>query len=270
MVLAFELLAHVVVLVTDVCGHDALAITLLEDGSQVSHAILAFLEALAVVVANDIGERSFFHGGFDAGEMIEPFVAFGALRHLVGRHGLCKLCRDEAGIAHLILGIARMYVEALDMNGGTGGVEILIFQFAHLGSVHCVGPVGTKFLHVEEVCASTNLLIGVEGDADASVRNLMVFHQIGHGFHNLCDAGLVIGAEECVAVGDDEVFAHVVQHLGEHLGRGDDAFGGIEDDVTAVIVLNDAGVNVSARAVRAGVVVRNEPYGGNFGGDIGG
>ena len=156
------------------------------------------------------------------------------------------------------------------MNGGTGGVEILIFQFAHLGSVHCVGPVGTKFLHVEEVCASTNLLIGVEGDADASVRNLMVFHQIGHGFHNLCDAGLVIGAEECVAVGDDEVFAHMVQHLREHLGRGDDAFGGIEDDVTAVVVLNDAGVYVGTRAVGAGVVVRNEPYGGHLGGDVGG
>ena len=105
--LTFQLLLHIIILVSDVGLDNALSIALFKDSCQVSYEVFPFLKAL-------------------------PLIALGALRHLGSRHLTRKLRSDEAGVTHLILGITRVNIKALDMNGRTGSVEVLILQFAHL------------------------------------------------------------------------------------------------------------------------------------------
>ena len=65
-----------------------------------------------------------------------------------------------------------------------------------------------------------------------------------------------------MAVGHDDVLALVVEQLGKLGGRRHDALA--QHDVSTVIVLDDAGLDVGARAVHAGVVVGNEADGGHL------
>ena len=92
--------------------------------------------------------------------------------------------------------------------------------------------------------------------------DFVVVAQIAHRLDNLGDTRLVVGTEQRVAVGHDDVLALVVEQLGKLGGRRHDALA--QHDVSTVIVLDDAGLDVGARAVHAGVVVGNEADGGHL------
>ena len=145
-------------------------------------------------------------------------------------------------------------------------VEILVFQLAHIAAVHGVGPLAAEGRNVEMVGTAANLLVGREGNPYPPVAHLGVVAQPDHGLHRLGDAGLVVGTQQRVAVSDDEVFAYVGKQFGKNLGRERHALA--ERDVTAVVVLHDAGLHVSAGAVGAGVVVGDEAYRGEVAGRV--
>lgn len=57
---------------------------------------------------------------------------------------------------------------------------------------------------------------------------------------------LLLGAEQRRAVGDDQRFAFVVVQLGEGFRRQHHVFRGVEHDVAAVVVFDEAGLDVLA------------------------
>ena len=105
-------------------------------------------------------------------------------------------------------------------------------------------PLAAELLDVEVVGAHAYLLVGVEGDAYLAVLDVGVLLQVDHGLYDLGDAGLVVGAEQRVAVGDDEVFAHVLQEFGKFLGRHGDALG--EQNVGAAVVVDNLWLDVGS------------------------
>ena len=74
------------------------------------------------------------------------------------------------------------------------------------------------------VGAHANFLVGVERHADLTMFNLLVLLQIHHSLHDFSDAGLVVGTQQCRAVGYDEVLTDVLQQLGELLRARHNAF----------------------------------------------
>ena len=102
-----------------------------------------------------------------------------------------------------------MHANALDVNLCTGGIEVLVLQFAQVSAVYCVCPFAAKILYIKVVCALSNLFVGVKGHANVAVFHLVMVAQPAHGLHNLGNSSLVVCSKECGSVGYDEVFAHM-------------------------------------------------------------
>ena len=105
----------------------------------------------------------------------------------------------------------------------------------------------------------TNLLVGVEGNADISVTDVLMVTQIAHGLYNLCDTGLVVGTQQGVSVSHNQVLASVVQQFREFLRTADDTFR--ELDLTTIVVADDLWLDVGSAAIRTSVVVGDEADG---------
>ena len=84
--------------------------------------------------------------------------------------------------------------------------------------------------------------------------------EIFHRTNYLGNAGLVIGAEERVAVGHYEVLTHVVEQLGKLCGAEHYAFLGVEHYVAAVVGFHNARIHILARHVGRCVEVSYESY----------
>ena len=113
------------------------------------------------------------------------------------------------------------------------------------------------------MCAQADFLVGIEGHANAAVLDFGMLLEIGHGLNDFGDARFVIGTQQCVAVGHDNVLAHVVKEFGKLLGGGHDASGFVQHNVCAIVVVHDSRLHVLARAVGAGVHVRDKSEGGD-------
>lgn len=74
----FDFLAHVVILVLDLEGGHA-GEFVVDFACEVFKLFFAALEAVAVVVADYIGESGFLYSSLNGYKMIETFVAFGVL-----------------------------------------------------------------------------------------------------------------------------------------------------------------------------------------------
>ena len=57
----------------------------------------------------------------------------------------------------------------------------------------------------------TDFLVGVKGNTNLAMLNLLMFLQIYHRLHDFSDTRLVVSAKQRGAVGDDEVFAYMLQ-----------------------------------------------------------
>ena len=186
-----------------------------------------------------------------------------------------ELHAGEDGVDHSVFGAAGVDAPAGDLYFGRGGVEALVLKFAEFASVDCVGLFGAKNLRVEILCPPSDFLVGGERSADRAVRQFRMRGVVGEEVHDLGDPGLVIGAQECRAVRDDQVLADVGEELGEIGGTHDDRRGGVlfvEDYVLTPVILDDAGIDALAGACGRGVHVRDEADGGfcsrEFGIDI--
>ena len=77
----FDLLTHVEVLVFDF-DRDAVGEFVVDFACKVFELFFAAFEAVAVVVADDVGEHGFFYGTFNRDQVVEAFVAFGVFGSL--------------------------------------------------------------------------------------------------------------------------------------------------------------------------------------------
>ena len=166
-------------------------------------------------VAYDVRQLGVLDVGLHAQQMVESLVAFGCLGSLVGWQHHGELGGQPVGVYHLALGVSGMNAYALYRYLGRSGVEVLELEVAEVAAVHCVRPLAPELLNVEVVGPHAYLLVRVESHAYVAVLHLVVVAQPAHGLNNLGNAGLVVGAEQGVAVGHDNVLALVGKQFGK-------------------------------------------------------
>ncbi len=214
----------------------------------------------------EVAEVELDGGGFEAAGYLEGAVvavpAVGGLGRLAaGQHG------DEArghghGVGELASG--RAYVDHLAPELGLDrvGREALGLDLASLAAVEGVADLRAQPLDREEVHALARLLVGGEDELERAVLKLGVGEEVFGGGQDLGDAGLVVGAEERGAVGNDDGVAQVIGQVGIVGGVEDEAGapGGApaELDGLAVVVGHEAGLHVRARDVARRVDVGHE------------
>lgn len=150
--------------------------------------------------------------------MVEAFVAFGVFGSFPPREHDDELVGYADRVDHFVVGVAGVYVSSVEGNFCNGGVEVFKFEFADFAAVHCIGPVGAETFDVEFVGALSDFLVGVEGDSDVTVLDFGMSLEESDCGDYFGDSGFVVGAEESVTVGDDEVLSDVVIEFGE-VGR---------------------------------------------------
>ena len=198
--------------------------------------------------------------------MIEAFVAYGKLGDFVFGHHLGKLCGNEGGIDHFVFGVSRVDVAAVYGDAGTGGVEVFVFELAYFASVHGVRPIAAKFLDVKIVSAFTYLFVWIECYAYGTMFDFGVVYEVFYGGDYLSYTSFVIGSEECMSVGDDEVLAYVGCEFWVPVDFSDDVLLCIEDYIASLIVVYNLGVYVVSCEVGRGVKVGDEANGRDGGG----
>ena len=255
-------LFHVVVLILDIAINSTLTIFLVHLLCTFNHQSLACLKLVAVVVADYIGELCLFGIGVHSEQVEESLVSLSCLGSLVGRKHRCKFHGKSVGIDHLALCISWVHTHSVDSNLRTGSVEVLVFQFSQVATVHSVCPFTSKSLYVEVMGTHTDFLVGIKSHAYVAMLNLLVVAQIAHCLNNLGNTRLVVGTEQSVSVGYDKILTHMLKQFREFLRRGDDALR--EQNVTAVVVGDDMCLNVGSRTVRTSVVMTDESDGWHF------
>ena len=262
--LVLQLFEHVVVGVAELDGGGGGAVLLVDALAEVEYDVFAHLEHLAVVVAYDVGEGGLFDASSYVVEVVEAFVAGGELGDFVFGHHLGELGGDEGGVDHLVFGVAGVDVAAVYGDAGAGGVEVFVFELAYFASVDGVGPGAAELVDVEFVGSAAYLFVGIEGYTYGAVLDFGVVQEVFYGGDDLGYACFVVGSEEGVTVGDDEVFADVGFEFGVSVDFGDDVLLCVEDDVAALVVVYDLRAYVCAAEVGGGVEMGDEAYGGGF------
>ena len=194
--------------------------------------------------------------------MIESLVAFGSLGALIGRQHRSQFHSQQVGIHHLILGIAWVHAYTFYIYTRAGSIKVLKLQFAHIAAIHGVAPFATEFLYIKVVRAHTNLLVRVKGHANIAVLYLLVVAQVAHRLYYLGYARLVVGTQQCGTIRHNQVLACVLQQLGEFGGTHHNTLR--KQNIAAVVVAYNVWLDVSTRAVGAGIIVRNKSDGRNL------
>lgn len=250
-----QLFLHIIVAVLQLQPEGALAPNAVEVADGVFHEGLAGLELLTVVVTDDGVEHHLRLVAGDVGDVVEALVALGVGGSLRLRQQGDELVGHEDGVFHLILGGAGVDVDAVDGEGHGGGVEVLVLDLAQLSAVHGIGGLGGEFGGVEVVGTLAHLLVGGEADGDGAVGDLRVGQQILAGGDDLRHAGLVVGAQQGGAVGDDELLPHVAAEEGEVLHP---QAAGLGQRQVAALIGDDLGMDVGTADGGRGIHVGDE------------
>ena len=150
------------------------------------------------------------------------------------------------------------------MDFGRCGVEVLELQFSHFAAIHGVGVSGAEALYVEFDHAAADFLVRSEADADFAVLDLGMLHQILHGGHDFCHAGLVIGPQKGGAVGGDEGLAYVMQHFRKFFRAQLQAGYALEVYGAAVVVLDNLRLHIGPAGIGSGIHMGDEAHGRYF------
>ena len=247
-----DLFLHIVVAVSGDGGGGARAVLGVDGVGAAVEQGLAGLEAVAVVVADDIVELGLRHVAGHGVEVEEALIAVSLFRYLVrGEHGV-EDHGHGGGVDHHILGAAGVDAYAAEGDIAGGGVEVFILDLAQRAAVHGVAVVAGQLRHVQTIHAAADLLVGGEYHADLAVGAAL---QQLHGSHDLGDAGLVVGAQQGGAIGDDQLLAGVGgQARAQGLRQGD----GVGQGQVAALIPDDAGLHILTGGVGGCVHVGDE------------
>src|SRR5690606_28682821 len=139
---------------------------------------------------------------------------FGVFRTVVNRQEVMKIDGKLQRIDEFAFGITRMEAFTVNSDFGTGCIEVLISKFTHWTAIYCKSKISTKRRYIKVVHPRPNLFIGCKADPDLAVGNFRVYDQSRHRAHNGGNTGLVVGAQQRSAIGDDQGFADVLAYLG--------------------------------------------------------
>ena len=157
-----------------------------------------------------------------------------------------------------------MHAHTCYLHLSRSGVEVLVFYFSNLASVHGVSPFATETFHIEKMCSHSYFLIRVETHADFAVFHLGMLFQPHHCLNNFGYTGFVVGSEQRVSVCNNQILTFMRKQFGEHLWRkhATAAFG--KQDVRTVVIFHYTRFDICAAAVGTRVVMRNETDCRNF------
>ena len=110
--------------------------------------------------------------------------------------------------------------EALNLDLGRGGVEVLIFQLALVTSVYGVSEVTPEALHVKIVGSAPYLLIRIEGYSDGTMLYLRMVAEIAHRLHYLGYACLIVSSEKGRTVSLYDALPTLLHYLCLDVGSG--------------------------------------------------
>ena len=262
--MAGELFLHIIVAVGHLQGEGVGAVLAVHVFGGLRHQRFACLELFPVVVPDDIGSLG---GGLIAlhfTQVEKSLVALGMGGGFGGGQQPDELGQQQGGVFHLIFGAAGVDIEPVDGDGRRSGIEVFVFDLAQLAAINGIGLLCGEAFHTETVGAPADLLIGGEADGDGAVLDFRVGDEHFAQGDDLRNAGLVIGAQQGGAVGDDELLPDVIRQKGVI----DGGEGGGTQFQHAAGVGDDAGLDVVAGDGGAGIHVGDEPEGFAFAGEI--
>ena len=178
--------------------------------------------------------------------MVITFAAVNVLAGLCFGNQLVELAPYGDSVDHLILGAAGMYLNAMNGDVCVSRVEGLGVYLAGGLAVKGVGEIGVEIAYIVILAAFADLLICSKANLDGAVLYFRMGCKVFDHVHDLCNAGLVIGAQQSGAVGNNKVLTYVVEHMLEYFGPHYNVLFLVEHDILAVIVFYYAGSNVGA------------------------
>ena len=259
--LRFNLFTHIIILVVERKFHHTFTVLGIKLRNEVGHLLLTRFKLLAVVVANDKGGAGLFYTAFHSEEVEETFVFRSCFGSFVGRKCANELCRHASGVDHLVFRVSGVHTDACKFKLRSSGVEVLKLNFAKFATVHRVSPFATKLLDIKFVGTETNFFVRVKTYANLTMFDFGMLYEIHHCLNNFGNTRFVVSTKQSVSVGNDNVFALVLEQFGELLNRSYNTRFGIEHNVCAVIILHNAGLDILTRAVGTRVHVGNKPNG---------
>ena len=162
------------------------------------------------MVADDVCQLCLLGICIHSEKMEESLISLSCLGSLVGRQQRSKFHCQTVGVYHLALGISGMHANTVYRNLGTCSIEVFVFQFTHVTTVHSVCPLTSEALYIKVMSSHANLLVGVESHAYVAVLYFLMVAQVAHSLYNLSNASLVVGTKKCVTVGHDKVLADML------------------------------------------------------------
>ena len=149
---------------------------------------------------------------------------------------------------------------ALDRHLGLIGIEVLILDGTGCAAVQSIGQLGAEPCYIKLQRAASDLLIGSKAQAYLAMGNSALEQDL-RCFQDLSDAGLVVRTQQGGAIGGDEGMA---LEAAEHrvFLRREDMSAALEQDIAAVIVLDDLRLHTDAVELRSGIHMGNKAHRG--------
>ena len=151
-----------------------------------------------------------------------------------------------------------MYIASLEHNLGGSRIEILELQLAHFTAIHGIGPFAAELLDIELMRSQTYFLVGIETDTDFTVFDFRMLFQIGYRRNNLRDTRFVIGTQQSLSVGDNQIFSLMVEQFRELGGRKNHFPFCAKNNILTVVILYNARRNIFSAHIGTCIHVRDE------------
>ena len=254
-----DLLAHIVILVFKFKTCSALAVFRIYEVYAVLDYCLALFILRETVVTDDVGKFRLLHTSAEIDDVEKPFIAAREFRPFAHREQPVEFHSNQNRILHLALRVSRMDVAPLNPYGRGSGIEILIFQFSNRSTVHSVGILRSETSDVEFHHSTPDFLVRSEANADFSVFELRMLHDILHRIHNLGDSRLVVGAKKCRSVCCDDCLTFIISEFREIRNFQLQARHSPKRNIPAVISFDNLRFYVRARSIGRCVHVGDKP-----------
>ena len=210
------------------------------------------------MITDNIRKLCVLHFALHFCQVEESFIAFRAIRALIGRKHSVELHRNQRSILHLILGIAGMYIDSVDHRLRGSRVEVLVFQLTNSASVYRIGKICAELLQIKVIHSAADFFIRRKSNRDRRVLLLRMRQQPGRHCHNLRNSGLIIGSQQCGSVRDDQRLSLIRQHLRIGLRAHDNIPLRIQQNISAIIVLHNARLDIRSGSVRRSIHMCNK------------
>ena len=113
-----DLLFHVFILILNLKNRCALPVLFIYGFLNESQKLFPHLKALSVVIPDNIVQLSLLHVSLHRGKMEKSLIHFCVGRRVAGGKHLVDLHRYQRRVYHLILGVAGMNIDSVNLKGG--------------------------------------------------------------------------------------------------------------------------------------------------------